>query len=122
MPVGAGERSEVMNTSGFCEDIHYSPIFQMLWRTLESRQAPPPSPGGGHDGECPHQAKFSGVLGMGLPLRPVEPLANKSRLKRFVAWAVSRKAMGVATAWPLRLPVPSIVWKADFQVRETVEL
>lgn len=38
---GCGE-SEVTNTSGFCEDTHYSPIFQsMLWRTLESRQAPP---------------------------------------------------------------------------------
>lgn len=59
---------------------------------------------------------------MGLPLRSVEPLANKSRLKRFVAWALSRKAMGVATAWLLRRPVSSIVWKADFQVRETVEL
>lgn len=46
---------------------------------------------------------------MGLPLRSGEPLANKSRLKRFVAWAVSRKAMGVATAWILRSLVSSIV-------------
>lgn len=64
----------------------------------------------GLDEECHYQAKLSGGLGMGLTPRPVEPSANKSRLKTSVAWVVSRKAMGMATAWILRSPVPSIVY------------